>query len=249
MTRYDTIGCTYTTTRRTDPRIASRLHAALGDARTIVNVGAGTGSYEPRDRKVVAVDPSWTMVRQRPSSAAPAVVGVAEALPFADGSFDAALAVLTVHHWTDVERGLGEMQRVSRRQVVLFFEPSWSSSLWLVAEYFPEILDLETERSAPDGRRLAQALRVERVEAVAVPADCLDGFCGCYWSRPEAYLDPAVQEGISSFAQLEPGVRLRGTERLRADLASGAWDARHGCLRRLGEIDLGYRILVARSAA
>ncbi|HEY5077422.1 MAG TPA: class I SAM-dependent methyltransferase, partial [Acidimicrobiia bacterium] len=162
MTRYDTIGRTYSSTRRTDPRIEARIAAALGDGTTgagarretmrgetmrgetmrVVNVGAGAGSYEPADGFVVAADPSVTMLRQRRDDAAPSVLARAEALPFADDTFDAALASLTVHHWDDLERGLREMQRVARRQVIFFFEPSLASSLWFVGEYFPEILDL-----------------------------------------------------------------------------------------------------------
>ncbi len=244
MTRYDTIGRTYAQTRRTDPRIARAIWKALGDARSVVNVGAGTGSYEPVDRRVVAVEPSRTMIRQRNVTAAPVVQAWAEALPFADGAFDASLAVLTVHHWSNVARGLPEMQRVARRQVVFMFNHVTSNEFWLVAEYFPEVRDLETE-SPPAPETVAAMLGGARVEPVPVPADCVDGFGGCFWNRPERYLDSAVQDGMSSFAQLDPAVRARGTERLRADLASGAWDARHGELRARPEFDLGYRLVVA----
>jgi SAM-dependent methyltransferase len=245
VTRYDTIGRTYTSTRRADPRIAAQIAAALGDATRVVNVGGGTGSYEPDDRFVVAAEVSLTMLRQRSEGAAPAVQSRAEALPFPDGAFDAALATLTLHHWGHLERGLSEMQRVARAQVIFFFEPTLSRDFWLFAEYFPEIAALESERAAPGLDRLAATLAVHRVEPVAVPADCQDGFAACYWNRPEAYLDPVVQAGISSFAQLEPEVRRAGTERLRRDLASGAWDERHGELRDLTEIDICYRLLVA----
>jgi hypothetical protein len=153
--------------------------------------------------------------------------------------------VLTVHHWTDIERGLSEMQRVATRQVILFFEPSWAAEFWLVSEYFPEILALGSERGAPSAARLAQTLGRAHIEPVPVPADCLDRFGGSCWNRPEAYLEPAVQDGMSSFAQLHPEVRARGTDRLRQDLASGIWDARHGDLRDRPEMDLGYRLLVA----
>lgn len=244
-TRYDTIGRTYATTRRTDPRIAARIHAALGDARRILNIGAGTGSYEPADRQVIAIDPSTTMLAQRAPGAAPAVRAVAEALPFADRTFDAAMTTLTVHHWNDLERGLHEMRRVAARQVIFFFDVTATSGLWLHDEYFPEVLELPSERRAPDAAALARVLDVDRVEPVPVPADCVDGFGGCFWNRPEAYLDPRVQDGMSSFAQLTPETRARGTERLRRDLVSGVWDARHGALRTLPEIDLGYRLLVA----
>jgi SAM-dependent methyltransferase len=245
VTRYDTIGRTYTSTRRADPRIAAQIAAALGDATRVVNVGAGAGSYEPADRFVGAVDPSLTMLQQRPTNAAPAVLARSETLPFADGAFDAALATLTVHHWEGLESGLREMQRVARRQVIFFFEPTLASSLWFVGEYFPEILDLASERAAPGLERLAETLAVRDVEPVPVPADCHDGFAGCYWNRPEAYLDPVVQAGISSFAQLDPETCRVGTERLRRDLTSGVWDERHRHLRDLTEIDIGYRLLVA----
>ncbi len=250
MTRYDTIGRTYSSTRRADPRIAAQIVASLGDsgrAETlrVVNVGAGTGSYEPAGRFVVAADPSLTMLRQRPANASPALIARAEELPFADDAFDAALASLTVHHWENLEHGLREMQRVARRQVIFCFEPSLASALWLVGEYFPDVLDLPSERAAPGLDRLAATLAVRYVEPVPVPADCRDGFAGCYWNRPEAYLDPLVQAGISSFAQLDAEVRRAGTERLRRDLESGLWDERHGELRNLTQIDLGYRLLVA----
>ncbi len=210
-----------------------------------MNIGAGTGSYESPNRRVVAVDPSQTMLGQRASGAAPAVRAVAEHLPFSAGTFDAALAVLTVHHWTDLERGAAEMRRVAPRQVVFFFEPEFAVQLWLLTDYFPEILDLASERTAPGDEILRDLYAVRRVVAVPVPADCVDGFGGCYWNRPEAYLDPVVRAGMSSFAQLDPGLAHEGIERLRADLASGAWDARHGHFRAMNEYDLGYRLLVA----
>jgi hypothetical protein len=245
MSLYDSIGATYTVTRQSDPRIAARIHAALGDAQRVVNVGAGTGNYEPVDRFVVAVEPSTTMLHQRPRGAASAVRAVAERLPFATGAFDAALAVLTVHHWADIEGGLLELQRVAALQVIMFFEPSLTPEFWLVKEYFPEILTLGSERAAPNAARLARALSHVAIEAVPVPADCVDGFAGSFWNRPEAYLEPSIQEGMSSFAQLDREVRARGTERLRRDLESGAWDARHHELRERPETDLGYRLLVA----
>ena len=155
-----------------------------------------------------------------------------------------ALAVLTVHHWDDLERGLREMQRVARRQVIFFFEPSFFRQIWLYAEYFPEIGE-PSRPSGPDLERLAHLLRCTHVEPLLVPADCGDGFGGCYWNRPEAYLDPIVQAGVSGLAQLDPEVRRRGTERLRRDLETGAWDERHGALRAMREIDIGYRLLVA----
>jgi SAM-dependent methyltransferase len=245
VTRYDTIGRTYTATRRSDPRLAAQIDAALGDAQRVVNVGAGTGNYEPVQRNVVALDPSLTMLQQRPADAPPAVQGVAEALPFPDASFDAALCVLTTHHWEDLEAGLRELQRVAARQVIFFFDVSYTAELWLIDDYFPEINDLETEIRAPGSDRFAESLNVLAIEPVPVPADCVDGFGGAYWNRPERYLDPVVQEGMSSFAQLDPAIRARGTEHLRRDLETGEWDARHGHLRAETSHDLGYRILIA----
>ncbi|MCU1426969.1 MAG: SAM-dependent methyltransferase [Actinomycetia bacterium] len=244
--KYDAIGRTYTRTRIPDPRIAARITAKLGDARTVLNVGAGTGSYEPVDRAVVAVEPSATMLAQRPRGAAPAARAVAEALPFATATFDAAMATLTLHHWNDLEQGVAEMRRVATRQVVLFFEPSCSDDFWLYADYFPESGEVPSER-APGARRLAALFDVRSIESVPVPADCTDGFGAAYWNRPEAYLDPDVQAGISSFAQLDDATRTENTERLRCDLASGAWDTRYGYLRTLAEYDGGYRLLVAGS--
>ena len=242
--RYDTIGTTYAAARRTDPRIAMQIHEALGRARTVVNVGAGTGSYEPGDRTVLAVEPSATMLSQRSREAAPGVRAVAEALPLADGSFDAAMATLTMHHWRDVAVGLAEMRRVARRQVLFYFDPEFTTQAWLL-QYFPEILGLETEQQAPSTDDVARHLDLRSVVPVPVPADCVDGFAGCYWNRPEAYLDPRVQAGMSCFAQLAPDVLTRATNRLRHALESGAWDREHGYLRDRRQMDLGYRLAVA----
>ena len=244
-TPYDTIGQSYTATRRPDPRIAAQIRTAIGDAKSVINIGAGSGNYEPEDCEVVAVEPSIVMLQQRAADAAPAVRGVAEALPFADRSFDVALAVLTMHHWSDLERGLQEMMRVASRQVVFYFEPMFGSIRWLMQDYFPQMFHLGTEQRAPDGARLAQTLKVQETEVVMVPSDCVDGFGGSFWNRPEAFLDPQVQAGMSCFAQLDPAIRAEGTARLRADLESGAWDERYGSLRSQTEIDLGYRLLSA----
>lgn len=244
-TRYDRIGTSYTRTRRADPRVAARLHEALGDARRVVNVGAGTGNYEPEDREVIAVEPSPTMYAQRRPDAAPVVRAVAEALPFPDSSFDASLAVFTVHHWPDPERGLAELRRVARRQVFLSFDAALDDEFWLVSDYFPEIRALDTSGDAHASVGIARVLDVHRIEPMPVPADCVDGFAACYWNRPEAYVDPDVQAGISCLAMLDADVLERGTAKLRADLESGEWDARHGELRALTELDVGYRLIVA----
>jgi SAM-dependent methyltransferase len=244
MVSYDWIGRTYTATRGTDPRIAAPIWAALGDARTVVNVGAGAGSYEPPDREVTAVEPSAVMRSQRPPGAAPAVDGVAEALPFADGSFDAAMAVLTLHHWSDWRAGCAELRRVARdRVVVLSWDPTYRGRMWLSDEYF-ESLSWDDVARFPSLADQAAALDAE-IEVVPVPWDCRDGFFSAYWRRPEAYLDPTVRAGISTMARRE-GELVEGLARLRADLQSGAWARRHADLLELEELDLGYRLLVGR---
>jgi SAM-dependent methyltransferase len=241
--KYDVIGRSYSRTRRTDPRIAAVIWAALGDARTVVNVGAGTGSYEPPDRDVTAVEPSAVMIAQRPPDAAPAVRAAAEELPFEDGSFDAAMAVLTLHHWTDWRRGIEEMRRVARRLVVLSWDPSYATRIWISAEYFPELIE-EDVAHFPSLADQAGAVRATRVTAVPIPADCRDGFYGAHWHRPQAYLDPVVREGISILAKRRPEELAPGLERLRADLESGAWAERHADLLERAELELGYRLLV-----
>jgi SAM-dependent methyltransferase len=242
--RYERIGHGYATARREDPRIAAHVRGALASARTVVNVGAGTGNYEPPDLDVVAVEPSEVMIGQRKGRPAPAVRGVAEALPFPECAFDAALAFLTVHHWSDLATGLAELRRVSRRQVVFLFESSVTGGFWAI-EYFPEALDVPTERDAPGVDRLGSLLDVREVRPVPVPFDCTDGFGAAYWGRPEAYLDPDVQAGMSWLAVLPAEARARGTARLAADLESGAWDRRFGHLRELPELDAGYRLVIA----
>jgi SAM-dependent methyltransferase len=239
---YDSIGANYTAVRREDPRIAARIRAALGHARTVVNVGAGTGAYEPADLEVVAVEPSETMIAQRPEGAAPVVRAYAEELPFKDGSFDAAMGVLTDHHWTDHARGLAEMRRVARRVVLFTWDPATVHDMWIVRDYLPSVADL-----IPDGYRLAHTLARlgdARAEPVPIPHDCRDGFFHAYWRRPEAYLDPAVRAGISIFAKLDPAAVQEGVDRLRRDLESGEWERRNADLLDLDEVDAGYRLVV-----
>lgn len=243
---YDRIGTTYSEHRRPDPRIAARIRAALGPARTVLNVGAGTGSYEPRDRSVVAVEPSAEMIRQRPPTAAPAVRASAEALPFRERAFDAALAVLTIHHWPDWRAGLRRMQRIARERVVLLTWDPAHPGFWLVQEYFPEILAADL-RIFPSLAGLREVLGPLEVHPVPVPADCEDGFLGAYWRRPERYLDAGVRSAISTFAALpEPDT---GLARLRRDLADGSWERRHGSLRAAAELDVGYRLVRASGGA
>jgi SAM-dependent methyltransferase len=242
--RYDRIGRTYTATRGTEPRIAARIWGALGDARTVVNVGAGTGSYEPPDRDVTAVEPSAVMIAQRPPGAAPAVQASAEALPFDDASFDAAMAVLTLHHWSDFRAGCAELRRVARNRVVVFsWDPTFVGRMWLGPEYFPEHMG-EDVIGFPSLAEQAAALGDAEAEVVSVPWDCRDGFMSAFWRRPEAYLDPAVRAGISTLAKRSEDELAEGLARLRADLDSGAWARRHAELLERDELDLGYRLLV-----
>ena len=235
---YDRIGVGYAERRRPDPRIAARIEAALGDAASVVNVGAGTGSYEPADRRVVAVEPSIEMIRQRRPGAAPVAQGVGEALPFPDGAFDAALAVITVHHWPDLDAGLAELRRVSRRQVVVTFDPVVHDTHWLVAEYVPE-------GTAVGVMPPLEAFGPAAVEVVPSPHDCTDGYFVAHWRHPEKYLDPAAQAATSGFSLMDPAVREQRIARLAADLESGAWAERHADLLDLDELDVGLRIVVS----
>ncbi|GAA3148329.1 class I SAM-dependent methyltransferase [Streptomyces echinatus] len=245
MTTYDTLGATYARTRRPDPRIAAQIHAALGDAADVINVGAGTGSYEP-PRTVLAVEPSQVMITQRPPGAAPAVRAVAERLPVRDHAADAAMALLTIHHWTDPEAGIRELRRAARRRVLVL---TWDQQVfrerfWLVREYLPEAAAFDDTRAVPTDR-LLDLLGGGRVETVGIPHDCVDGFGAAYWRRPHAYLDPHVRAGISMLAQPGDDVLAPGLSRLAADLADGSWHARHAGLLTLDTIDVGYRLLVA----
>jgi SAM-dependent methyltransferase len=244
--RYEQIGHGYATTRREDPRIAAAITAALGDARTIVNVGAGAGSYEPRDRHVLAVEPSDVMASQRPADRAPAIRATAGALPLRDGDVDAAMAILTVHHWDpDQERGVRELRRVARGPVaVLTFDLQLLADFWLIAEYLPEALDDDRERF-PDFDRIASALGGATIASVPVPCDCTDGFFEAYYSRPEKYLDAAVRAAQSVWTRMPRGAEERCVSMLGADLESGAWDAKHGQLRDLATYDGGLRLIVS----
>ncbi len=239
---YDTIGTTYTATRRTEPRIAAQIWAALGDARTVVNVGAGTGSYEPSDRQVLAVEPSSVMRSQRPPSAAPCLAATAEKLPFEDACFDAAMAIATVHHWQDPIAGLREMRRVAQRVVVFTYDFSDLSRFWLTRDYVPEVLDLLAGR--PSLSDQADAIGA-RIEPVLIPWDCVDGFFEAYWRRPQAYLDQGVRRGISAWAKLGPEVEQRVVRSLGEDLAAGRWGERNRELVSLAAADLGLRLLIA----
>jgi SAM-dependent methyltransferase len=242
---YDTIGAAYTVTRRTEPRIAAKIWAALGDARTVLNVGAGTGSYEPPGRDVTAVEPSAVMRAQRRAGAAPCVAAVAESLPFEDRSFDAAMAFSTIHHWQDPIAGLQEMRRVARRVVVFTHDSSdsgWRRRFWLTRDYLPEVADLVAAR--PSLTEQARAIGA-RMEPVLVPWNCADGFFEAYWRRPEAYLDDHVRRGVSVWARVGPDAEQRAVRGLRDDLVSGLWAERNRDLVTLDAAELGLRLIVA----
>jgi hypothetical protein len=245
---YEQHGTGYAVTRRPDPRIAARVHAALGDSRTVLNVGAGAGSYEPADRYVLAVEPSATMRAQRPAGAAPAVDATAEHLPFDDDSFDAAMAMVTVHQWSDVDRGLREMRRVSRGPVVVLTIDAPALLQYWLADYLPEAIAAEQTRFPTIGQ-VTDALGVAsaglRVDVVPVPLDCIDGFGEAYYGRPEAFLRPEVIAATSGLALADPDTVRRGLDRLQEDLASGVWDRRHGHLRTQPERAGAMRLVTA----
>jgi SAM-dependent methyltransferase len=240
---YDSIGVGYAVGRRTEPRIAERIWAALGDAETVLNVGAGIGSYEPPDRSVTAVEPSAVMRAQRPPGAAPCVAAYAEDLPFADGAFDAAMAVLSDHHWRDNRAGLRELRRVARRVVLFQFDNALAGRFWLVRDYLPEFLD---HAAGPTLTQRAALLGDDaRLEVVEIPADCVDGFFHAHWRRPEAYLREDVRTVTSVWSQLGPRVEARAVAALARDLADGTWHARNADLLPRAASDQGARLVVA----
>ncbi len=240
---YGRIGAGYSAYRKPDPRIASAVLAALGDAGTVVNVGAGSGSYESRSLLVTAVEPSQSMRVQRPAHLAPAVDATAEHLPFPDGVFDAAMTTFSVHQWSDIKAGLREMRRVARGPVVILTcDPDLVRDFWLY-DYAPLVLETEARRY-PAVADLTETLggRVT-VERVPVPADCTDGFNEAYYARPERLLEPGARQACSAWSFVEPEVRAEYVGRLRDDLDSGRWDERYGALRRQPTLD-GSLILI-----
>lgn len=241
-TAYDTIGINYANLRQPDPRIEAAIGAALGDAVTVLNVGAGAGSYEPTDRTVTALEPSIEMIRQRPAGAAPVIRGFAENLPFADNTFDAVMAVLTVHHWSDQPKGLVELRRVARSPVVILtFDPA-HRGFWLT-DYLPELISIDAAQMPPMSA-YAAALGPVRITPVPIPHDCADGFLAAYWRRPSAYLDPRIRAAISCFWAIED-VETKLAP-LARDLETGAWEKRYGELLGRESCDLGYRLVVGR---
>lgn len=240
-TLYDTIGLNYADLRRPDPRIARQIEDALGDAKTILNVGAGAGSYEPTGRKITAVEPSAEMIAQRPVSDAVVHQGSAEDLPFDDDTFDAAMASLTIHHWADRPKGVAEMRRVTRGKIVfLTYDPDFRG-FWLT-DYFPELITLD-EGKMPKMSDLEGWLGPITVSPVAIPHDCTDGFLAGYWRRPTVYLDERARAAMSSFWVI--GGVAEGLAKLEADLKSGEWERCYGDVLDLDTMDCGYRLVVA----
>ncbi len=241
---YDTIGQGYIAHRQVEPRWEAVINEHLGEGRVVVNVGAGTGNYEPVDRVVIAIEPSRVMVEQRASGAAPAVRASSSAIPLASDSADVAMAILTVHHWDDWEAGLAELCRVAPRRVVLTMDFELHSHFWLLDDYVPEVGEY-TRRQGPGHDAVAAAIGGGSSIPLLVPRDMEDGVLGAYWCRPEAYLEPAVRANCSGLALADPAVVARGVAGLEADLSSGAWQRRHADLAELPAIDLGYRLVVA----
>lgn len=243
---YDAHGAGYGAIRRTDPRIAAYVHAALGEAHTIVNVGAGAGSYEPLDRHVLPIEPSAVMRAQRPAHLAPAIHGFAEALPLDDQSVDAAMAMVTVHQWSDPAKGLAELRRVSRGPViVLTFDGDALDQYWL-ADYAPELIAAERRRYPPIDQIAATLGGTTEVQVVPVPIECADGFTEAFYARPERFLDPAVRAAQSAWGFVDPQVAHRFSNALEADLASGRWDERYGDWRNKPEFAGSLRLIVSR---
>ncbi len=237
---YDTIGINYAELRKPDPRIMAQLEVALGDAKTVLNVGAGTGSYEPSSRRVTAVEPSAEMIAKRPASAAPVVQAVAADMPFADKSFDAAMAILTIHHWPDKATGLKEIRRVTRGPIVLLtYDPA--ARPWLT-DYLPELAALD-DAQMPRMEDYARWLGRIQIEPVLVPEDCSDGFLYAYWKRPHAYLDARIRSGSSSFWAI--GGAPFGLQRLEQDLATGRWERLYADIISRDSYDAGYRLVIA----
>jgi SAM-dependent methyltransferase len=245
---YEIGGACYAAQRRTDPRIAAYIQDALGSARTVVNVGAGAGSYEPSDREVTAVEPSASMRSQRPADRVAAIDGTAEHLPFADGTFDAAMATVTIHQWTDSDRGLREMRRVSRGPVVvLTFDGAALDRFWL-ADYAPELIAVDRRRY-PSIAHIQDVLGGRSdVTPIPVPADCVDGFTEAYYARPERFLDPAVRRSQSAWGFIDAAITERAVQSLRTDLETGEWERRYGAFRTQPHFVGSLRLITAYPA-
>lgn len=249
-TRYERIGHGYARLRREDSRITARINAALAQARTVVNVGAGAGSYEPRDRYVIAIEPSDVMAAQRPPELPPAIPATAGGLPLRDDAVDAAMAILTIHHW-DAEReaGVRELRRVARGPVaILTYVAEVSSDMWLVKDYLPEVAELDRQIFPGTDQLAAWLDGAVNVETVPIHRDTPDWMLGSFWAHPERVLDRDARNATSGFARMPEATVQRVVAALERDLGSGEWDRRHGHLRELDELDVGLRLVVATPA-
>ncbi|WP_251091456.1 class I SAM-dependent methyltransferase [Streptomyces sp. Caat 7-52] len=243
---YNRIGVGYSAVRRPDKRWADTIRAALGDARTVVNLGAGSGAYEPTDMQIVAVEPSREMRSQRGPDAAPCVIARAESLPFDDQAFDAAMAVLTVHHWSDLEAGVSELLRVAERFAIVTYDMDVQADYWFTRDYVPEIAQAERSR-VPALEHLTSLLGPCDITELPVWRDFTDGFMTAFWARPEAYLDAETRRACSAFSLTDPEAVERGVSRLREDLASGEWQRRYADLADRSAIDAGFRLVTGTS--
>lgn len=245
MKTYDKIGLTYKSWRRPDPRIAERISGKFSEINTVLNIGAGTGSYEPAKNSVISLDPSAVMLRSRPPGSAPCVMGNAEALPFRTAAFDGVMAIMTIHHWPDWKTGLREALRVCRRRIVIVTWDPGHGGFWLTKDYLKEIGASDSAKF-PSMEELRDVLGDFSIEPILIPWDCTDGFLGAYWRRPEAYLDESKRKSISSLALSS---NAEGLVRLGRDLSNGVWENKYGRLRNKTELDIGYRLVLADKAA
>jgi SAM-dependent methyltransferase len=242
---YNKEGQFYSGVRRPDPRIAAQIHAALGDAKTVLNVGAGAGSYEPLDRYVVALEPSEVMRKQRPAHLAPALIGTADKIPFDDNSFDAAMAILTVHHWPDRTKNLQEVRRVTKGPIVIMtFDPDVPTEFWM-GDYAPELVEVEHTRYGSVSSITGALGGHSEIQPIAVPRDCMDGFQVAFYARPEAFLQKEVRKSQSAWGFVSEEVTNRIVTNLSNDLASGKWDEKYGYLRARETINCQLRLIVA----
>lgn len=242
---YDVHGRDYAQHRRADPRIAAMIHDALGPARTVLNVGAGAGSYEPLDRHVIAIEPSAVMRRQRPAPLVPAIAGRAEALPLDDRSVDASMALITVHQWADRAAGMRELRRVTRGPIVVMAFDSTAADHFWIFDYAPELRAAERRRDPPISELAAALGGAVDVHTIPIPHDCTDGFTEAFFARPERFLDPAVRGAQSVWRFVPPAAQSRFVVELERDLASGAWDAKYGNWRTMRVFEGSLRLVVS----
>jgi ubiquinone/menaquinone biosynthesis C-methylase UbiE len=244
---YDKYGQQYSGHRQTDPEIAKYIYSALGKAKTVINIGAGAGSYEPHDRYVIAVEPSATMRVQRlKNHRSPAVNAMAETLPFDDGSFDAATAFLTVHHWPDIAKGLKELRRVTRGQIIIMTYNKDALDVFWNTDYFPEVVDIERQRY-PAMQWLCETLGGNcEIQDIPIPLNCIDGFQEAFYGRPEAFLSHHVRKAMSAWGFIPPSQQDVMISRFKNTLLSGEWDEKYGHLRNQPFFTGALRLVIAQ---